>query len=187
MNSKVGKCQRLFFSQKMDRVVFPWRFNLFISTSSQSVKQRYRRLFNHICDMKSLFCRLKKYSYIEYSWFANIWNNLETIFYCSLQNKKFYALLSPTYECANPELFQNRKLPARRGFKNGRPIMWVFSRQLIYRDNKCYIGTPSFTVCVDEYNQWKGTSATIASQASKKKMAKQPILSTLSCMGMVVK
>ena len=49
--------------------------------------------------------------------------------------------------------------------------MWVFSRQLIYRDNKCYIGTPSFTVCVDEYNQWKGTSATIASQASKKKMA----------------
>ena len=46
--------------------------------------------------MKSLFCRLKKYSYIEYSWFANIWNNLETIFYCSLQNKKFYALLSPT-------------------------------------------------------------------------------------------
>ena len=121
--------------------------------------------------MKSLFCRLKKYSYIEYSWFANIWNNLETIFYCSLQNKKFYALLSPTYECANPELFQNRKLPARRGFKNGRPIMWVFSRQLIYSNNKCYIGTLSFTVCVDECNQWKGTSATIASQASKKKMA----------------
>ena len=93
MNSKVAKCQLLLFLQKkMVRVVFPWRFNLFISTSSQSVKQRYRRLFNHICDMKSLFCRLKKYSYIEYSWFANIWNNLETIFYCSLQNKKCYAL-----------------------------------------------------------------------------------------------
>ena len=48
--------------------------------------------------------------------------------------------------------------------------MWVFSRQLIYSNNKCYIGTLSFTVCVDECNQWKGTSATIAIQASKKKM-----------------